>query len=133
MVLSMIGPATCVSRAASLFQPVTRPCFPDRSRTGLCREFAMSSVHQRFFHVSHAVLFAVALFGAILVQPCMASDSVDPRIYSGAALRFKADKGIFTTVPDHQVDARIFSPISNLSENAIPNHGWDQLRPRHDI
>jgi hypothetical protein len=45
-------------------------------------------------------LSLVALGGLFQVQSSMAATSVDPGIYSGAPFAFKADRGIFSAVPE---------------------------------
>jgi hypothetical protein len=75
----------------------------------------------------------VALGGLFQVQSSMAATSVDPGIYSGAPFVFKADRGIFSAVPKQQVDARIFSPISDLSDTHVQKHDEERLRLRHDL
>jgi hypothetical protein len=63
----------------------------------------------------------------------VAATSVDPGIYSGAPFAFKADRGIFSEVPEQQVDAHIFSPISDLSDMHVRKHFEERSRLRHDL
>lgn len=75
----------------------------------------------------------IALGGLFQVQSSMAATSVDPGIYSSAPFVFKADRGIFSEVPEQQVDARIFSPISDLGDTHVKHEVQDYLRLRHDL
>jgi hypothetical protein len=94
------------------------------------------SLHVRSFHSFRSVFITASLIalGVLFqVSPGMAATSVDPRIYSGAPLAFKADRGIFSGVPTRQVDARIFSPISSTGDTHVPTVVQEHVRPRHDL
>jgi hypothetical protein len=75
----------------------------------------------------------VALGGLFQIQSSVAATSVDPGIYSGAPFAFKADRGIFSEVPEQQVDAHIFSPISDLSDMHVRKDFEERSRLRHDL
>ena len=75
----------------------------------------------------------VALGGLFQIQSCMAATSIDPGIYSGAPFAYKADRGIFSEIPEKHPDARIFSPISDLSDTQVRKHFDARSHLRHDL
>ncbi|MEA3123681.1 MAG: hypothetical protein QOD67_700 [Caballeronia sp.] len=94
------------------------------------------SLHVCSFHSFRSVFTTVSLvaLGVLFqVSPGMAATSADPRIYSGAPFAFKADRGIFAGVPTHQVDPRIFSPISSTGDTYLPSVVQEHLRLRHNL
>lgn len=91
------------------------------------------SFHSHSFRSVFTTASLVALGVLFQVSPSMAARSVDPRIYSGAPFAFKADRGIFSAVPTHPVDARIFSPISSAGDQYARTAVQEHARLRHDI
>jgi hypothetical protein len=75
----------------------------------------------------------VALGSLFQIQSSMAATSIDPGIYSGAPFAFAADRGIFSEVPEQHPDARILSPISDLSDTQVRKHFDARSRLRHDL
>ncbi|CAN7729802.1 hypothetical protein [Caballeronia sp. 15715] len=97
------------------------------------------SLHVFSFRSSHSfrsVFTAVSLItlGVLFhVSPGMAATSIDPRVYSSAPFAFKADRGIFAGVPTHQIDARIFSPVTSTGDITNPTVVQEHVRLRHDL
>jgi hypothetical protein len=87
----------------------------------------------RSFRSVFATASLVVLGVFFQVSPGMAATSVDPHIYSSAPFAFKADRGIFAGVPTHQIDARIFSPISSTGDIYVPTVVQEHVRLRHDL
>lgn len=105
---------------------------PGRSR----RHFAARPNMSSRIHSSRLFLIAaslMALGGLIPIQSAVAAASTDPRIYSAVPFAFQADRGIFSQVPDQQVDARIFPPVSNSSDTHVQKSNPDRERVRYDL
>ena len=115
-----------------------------------CHEYAVKRLFARRHFLRRVLLMSLHVFRLVhlfipsvltaLISWCvatsrraMAATSVDPRIYSSAPFAFKADRGIFSGVPTHQIDGRIFSPIDLNRRHACPNVVQDHVRLRHDL
>jgi hypothetical protein len=82
------------------------------------------------------VLMAASLLafsGLAHAESGIPATSVDPGIYSGAPFAYQADRGIMSAVPDHAVDNRIFSPVSDMGDMRPRQPNPDRPRLRHDL
>src|ERR1700722_17938600 len=86
-----------------LSKPVTStPCFIGRCTAGiLLRDRVMSAFHVRYSVIAASV---IALAGLFQFQSSIAAEPLDHRIYSPIPFSFKADRGIFSEVPQERVD-----------------------------
>jgi hypothetical protein len=87
------------------------------------------------FHVRYSVIAAsvIALAGLFQIQSSIAAEPLDHGIYSSTPFSFKADRGIFSEVPQERVDPRIVSPVSQSQgvRGLTVSHG--RARVRHDL
>jgi hypothetical protein len=87
------------------------------------------------FHVRYSVIAAsvIALASLFQFQSSIAAEPLDHRIYSPMPFSFKADRGIFSEVPQGRVDPRIVSPVSQSQGMRVLNVSHGRARIRHDL